>query len=69
MVEMVAQEATDFDVLHFHIDYVHFPVARQKKLNPITTIHGRLDIPELVAAYQEFWDMNLVPSAMRNGFL
>src|ERR1700733_14039129 len=28
MVEMVAQDAADFDIVHFHIDYLHFPVTR-----------------------------------------
>lgn len=60
MIEMVAQEAADFDFLHFHIDYLHFPVTRRQKLSAVTTLHGRLDIPELVPLYQEFWDMNLV---------
>jgi glycosyltransferase involved in cell wall biosynthesis len=60
MIEMVAQEATKFDVVHFHIDYLHFPVTRRQKMNSVTTLHGRLDIPELGPLYQEFWDMNLV---------
>lgn len=60
MIEMVAQESDDFDVVHFHIDYLHFPVVRRQKLSAVTTLHGRLDIPELVPLYQEFWDMNLV---------
>jgi len=60
MIEMVSQEAPDFDILHFHIDYLHFPVVRRGKFSAVTTLHGRLDIPALVPLYQEFWDMNLV---------
>ncbi len=60
MVEVVAQEAANFDVIHFHIDYLHFPVTRRQRVSAVTTLHGRLDIPELVPLYQEFWDMNLV---------
>jgi glycosyltransferase involved in cell wall biosynthesis len=60
MVEIVAQEAHDFDVLHFHIDYLHFPTIRRQKLSAVTTLHGRLDLPDLPPLYQEFWDMNLV---------
>src|SRR5690348_12961957 len=30
MIEMVAREAHEFDILHFHIDYLHFPVTRRQ---------------------------------------
>src|SRR4029078_10236353 len=60
MMELVAQKAADFDVVHFHCDYLHFPVTRRQKLSAVTTLHGRLDIPELAHIYREFWDMNLV---------
>jgi glycosyltransferase involved in cell wall biosynthesis len=46
--------------VHFHIDYLHFPVTRRECIKAVTTLHGRLDIPELAALYQEFWDMNLI---------
>jgi glycosyltransferase involved in cell wall biosynthesis len=60
MVEIVASEAEDFDIVHFHIDYLHFPVTRRQNIAAVTTLHGRLDIPELVPLYREFSDMNLV---------
>ncbi len=60
MVEMVAQEADEFDVIHFHIDYLHFPVTRRQKIAAVTTLHGRLDIPDVIAVYRLFNDMNLV---------
>jgi glycosyltransferase involved in cell wall biosynthesis len=61
MIESVAQQAAEFDVVHFHVDYLHFPVTRrEKKINAVTTLHGRLDIPDLVPIYQEFSEMNLV---------
>jgi glycosyltransferase involved in cell wall biosynthesis len=60
MVEMVAQEAQDFDVVHFHIDYLHFPVTRRQNIAAVTTLHGRLDIPDAIPLYREFTDMNLV---------
>jgi glycosyltransferase involved in cell wall biosynthesis len=59
MVEMVAQEAARFDVVHFHVDYLHFPVIRRQNVRALTTLHGRLDIPDLVPLYQEFCEMNL----------
>jgi len=60
MLEMVAQEASDFDVVHFHIDYLHFPVTRRQNFVSVTTLHGRLDIPDLHPLFREFPDMNLV---------
>jgi glycosyltransferase involved in cell wall biosynthesis len=60
MIEMVAREAHHFDVVHFHIDYLHFPVSRRQHVPTLTTLHGRLDIPELHSIYREFADMKLV---------
>ena len=60
MVEMVAREAQSFDVVHFHIDYVHFPLTRCKHMAAVTTLHGRLDIPELAPLYRAYQDMRLV---------
>jgi glycosyltransferase involved in cell wall biosynthesis len=60
MLEIVAQEASEFDVVHFHIDYLHFPVTRRQNVPSVTTLHGRLDIPEIQALFREFPEMNLV---------
>ncbi|HLJ78026.1 MAG TPA: glycosyltransferase family 4 protein [Acidobacteriaceae bacterium] len=60
LTEIVAQEASEYDILHFHIDYLPFPLIRQNRLPAITTLHGRLDIPDLVPLYREFEDMRLV---------
>lgn len=60
MIELVAKEAEEFDIVHFHIDYLHFPVSRRQKIPCVTTLHGRLDIPEIHPLFQEFPDMDLV---------
>jgi glycosyltransferase involved in cell wall biosynthesis len=60
MLEIVAQEATEFDIVHFHIDYLHFPFTRRQNLPSVTTLHGRLDIPEVQALFREFPEMSLV---------
>ena len=60
MIEMVSRESHRFDILHFHIDYLHFPATRRLQIPALTTLHGRLDIPELHSLYQEFTDMKLV---------
>jgi glycosyltransferase involved in cell wall biosynthesis len=54
LVHDVAELRHEFDVLHFHIDYVHLPLVHQLRLNAMTTIHGRLDIPDLVPLYRRF---------------
>ncbi|MGH9628901.1 MAG: glycosyltransferase family 4 protein, partial [Bryobacteraceae bacterium] len=60
MIEMVAREAHEFDFVHFHLDYLHFPVVRRQDIPAVTTLHGRLDIPDIAPLYREFDDMNLV---------
>jgi glycosyltransferase involved in cell wall biosynthesis len=60
MLEKVYQRAEEFDVLHFHLDYLPFSMIRHQKLPAVTTLHGRLDLPELAPVFQEFTDMNLI---------
>ncbi|WP_457756193.1 glycosyltransferase family 4 protein [Thermodesulfatator indicus] len=54
MLEKVARYAHQFDIIHFHIDYIHFPLMRRLNISHVTTLHGRLDIPDLKPLYQEF---------------
>lgn len=58
--ELVAQEADSFDVVHSHADFLLFPHIRERRIPAITTMHGRLDIPDQYALFKEFDDMNLV---------
>jgi glycosyltransferase involved in cell wall biosynthesis len=60
MLEHVFQRATEFDIVHFHVDYLHFPLSRRQAITDITTLHGRLDIPDLVPLYREFRDMPVI---------
>ena len=60
LVEQVLQRKDDFDIVHFHIDYLHFSVSRREDLPQLTTLHGRLDIPDLVPLFREFSEMPLV---------
>jgi glycosyltransferase involved in cell wall biosynthesis len=60
MLERVRQRAHEFDVLHFHIESVHFPVFRSLARKTVTTLHGRLDLPELPPLFKEFPEMPLV---------
>ncbi|MGB9360625.1 MAG: glycosyltransferase, partial [Candidatus Sulfotelmatobacter sp.] len=60
MLEQVFRESADFDLIHFHIDYLHFPMSRRSEAPSLTTLHGRLDIPDLVPVYQTFQELPLV---------
>ena len=60
MLERVFQRADEFDIIHFHVDYLHFPLSRREGVTNVTTLHGRLDIPDLVPLYQEFRDMPVI---------
>ena len=60
MMEEVRRRADEFDVLHFHVDYDHFPLFRDIARHTVTTLHGRLDLPDLKPLYRMFPDMPLV---------
>jgi glycosyltransferase involved in cell wall biosynthesis len=60
MLELVRKEAPRFDIIHFHIDYLHFPLSRRQGAPYLTTLHGRLDIPDLIPLYQEFSEIPVV---------
>ena len=60
MLEHVMQRAEEFDVIHFHVAEMHFPMARRMPVPHVTTLHGRLDIPELAPLYREFSDVPVV---------
>ncbi|GIX28152.1 MAG: glycosyl transferase [Burkholderiales bacterium] len=59
-LEQVRQHAREFDVLHFHTDFIHFPIFRDIAYRTVTTLHGRLDLPDIHPVYREFCDMPLV---------
>jgi glycosyltransferase involved in cell wall biosynthesis len=59
-LEAVRRRADRFDVLHFHTDYLHFPLFRERAHRTVTTLHGRLDLPDLRPLFREFTDMPLV---------
>ncbi len=60
MTERITAQAAHFDVIHFHISHVHFPAVRRLATPHVTTMHGRLDLPELVPLYDEFADVPLI---------
>ena len=60
MLEEVRRLADAFDVLHFHVDLLHYPLIREFAHHTVTTLHGRLDLPELHPLYRTFDRVPLV---------
>jgi glycosyltransferase involved in cell wall biosynthesis len=60
MLELVAKDAAGYDLIHHHIDYLHFPLSRRLGVPHVTTLHGRLDLPDLPPLYREFRDVPVV---------
>src|SRR5690348_10335094 len=60
MMEEVRCRAEDFDVLHFHLDYWPFSIFTRQKVPFVTTLHGRLDSPELKPIFNAFRDVPVV---------
>jgi glycosyltransferase involved in cell wall biosynthesis len=60
MLNRIVKERHNFDLIHFHWDYLHYPSARREELVHLTTQHGRLDIADLVPMYRTFPEMPVV---------
>jgi glycosyltransferase involved in cell wall biosynthesis len=60
MLDKVRRMAAQFDILHFHIDQLQFPLFRDIAARTLTTLHGRQDLPDLADFYTAFADMPLV---------
>jgi glycosyltransferase involved in cell wall biosynthesis len=59
-IEHVYRHAEDFDVLHFHMDYLPNSLFSRQRVPFLTTLHGRLDLPELQPMFEAFPDVPLV---------
>ena len=60
LLDAVRRRADEFDALHFHIDLLHMPLVQNVIGRSVTTLHGRLDLPDLPAFYRHFSDHSLV---------
>jgi glycosyltransferase involved in cell wall biosynthesis len=60
LIELALRDADQFEILHFHLDHLHFPLVRRTPTPCLTTLHGRLDIPDLAPLFQEFSEMSVV---------
>jgi glycosyltransferase involved in cell wall biosynthesis len=59
-LEQVYELAASFDVIHYHFDYLHLPHSRRDLTSHVTTLHGRLDIPDLLPLFYRFSDAPVV---------
>ncbi|MFZ9595397.1 MAG: glycosyltransferase family 4 protein [Bdellovibrionia bacterium] len=50
MLAQVAREAEQYDVIHNHHDYWMLPLTQMSSVPLVSTLHGRLDLPEIRAA-------------------
>jgi glycosyltransferase involved in cell wall biosynthesis len=60
LMELVFEDVSRFDVLHFHCDYLHFPFLRRHPCPSVTTFHGRLHAPDLLPLFEEYPEVPLV---------
>jgi len=60
MIHEVYRRREEFDIIHFHVDMVHFPFFAGEAERTVTTLHGRLDLDDLPAAYARWADFPLV---------
>ncbi|HEV3397298.1 MAG TPA: glycosyltransferase family 4 protein, partial [Xanthobacteraceae bacterium] len=60
MLERVRRRASDFDVLHFHLDYYPFSLFSRQSTPFLTTLHGRLDLPEHQPVFTTFSSIPVV---------
>jgi glycosyltransferase involved in cell wall biosynthesis len=59
-MELVFRDTSRFDVIHFHTDYVHFPLVRRHRCRSVTTLHGMVHPPDHAALLEEYGDVPLV---------
>jgi glycosyltransferase involved in cell wall biosynthesis len=60
LMELVFHDVSRFDVVHFHCDYLHFPLVRRHRCPSVTTLHGLVHPHDLRALFDEYRDIPLV---------
>jgi glycosyltransferase involved in cell wall biosynthesis len=60
LIDHVVEHAHEFDVIHFHTGYLHFAVSRHLPVPHVTTLHGRLDMHDLVRVFDRFRDVPVI---------
>lgn len=65
MLQQIRERVREFDVLHFHLEHLHFPVFEQYAHRTVTTLHGRLDFKDYPALYRAWAQYPLVSISQR----
>jgi glycosyltransferase involved in cell wall biosynthesis len=60
MIERICQQASNFDIIHFHLDYYPFSLMSRQSVPVVTTLHGRLDLPEHQPMFDTFSSVPVV---------
>jgi glycosyltransferase involved in cell wall biosynthesis len=60
MLERLFENIEHYDLVHFHIDYLHFPLSKRLNQPYVSTLHGRLDLPDLVPLYRHYSNQPLI---------
>lgn len=60
MIEKVFGSAAEYDLIHSHLEFIPFPLAKRCRTPMLTTLHARLDQPELIPVFRKFADLPLV---------
>jgi glycosyltransferase involved in cell wall biosynthesis len=60
LIDHVVDHAREFDLIHFHTGYLHFAVSRHLPVPHVTTLHGRLDMHDLVRVFDRFRDVPVI---------
>jgi glycosyltransferase involved in cell wall biosynthesis len=60
LMELVFTDVSRFDVIHFHADYLHFPLVRRHRCASVTTLHGMVHPHDVKALFDEYRDVPLV---------
>jgi glycosyltransferase involved in cell wall biosynthesis len=64
MLQEVRARMSEFDVLHFHVDMIHFPFFEECAERTLTTLHGRLDLKDLPGVYRRWRQFPLASISM-----
>ena len=59
-MEQVLSRSAEFDVVHFHGDFIHFPLLRRVRVPSLTTLHGALNLTDHAPLFAEFPDVPLI---------
>ena len=60
MLELVFRDLSRFDVIHFHCDYIHFPLVRRLACANVSTLHGQIHLHDVEAIFKEYSELPLV---------